>query len=826
MVSRYCLIVLSLSVAFAQTARFPSAIAGDSDLISVVDGAQTTLSGSMTDSATQFTVASASKIVAHQLLSIGNELVLTCNVVGTTISIGYSSCPNVDGRGYSGTVAASHTSGALVSGNIDAWHHNSLKAEVKAIETALGTNLANVIALRAAAPVISSADYIFSPQTPGGSLSIGSNTITLTPCPLGVSGSDASHYLYIQHGTGTAEAVPITGGTCASGAATGTLIITAANTHSGAWTIESATNGQAEAVADNPNGAVIQLPAGTLTERATVTFGAHHAFIGAGTGLTIVDCEGIGDSWGYSYFSAVLGSEYDVVSSIWFQNFTFKGKNGIQLNNVTIPGGGTFQGNLLGLHVEDVQFDGVYSTISDSHKWTNVVPTISEMRGYGTAIRCVQCFKGTIIHNQIEDYGIGIEYDGDEVYIGEQNRISFDGWLIYMDGTLSPIFNGNQNIIEGNKLSAIMRMGGVVLNGTISVHVTDNYMESYCPSSQFVKSTGSYGTLIAGNRMDDPNNSVLCVTAATNSTPIFNLDDFYGVEITNNFMQVGVGTAPGMLFGTTHYSNNIANIYRVHDNDLNWPEPTGTPNFKWNTTFPVQPTALVGSLDPYLFRVNNIPGGFTAGFLSMPWTVSGTTGRYVLSTQSCCWVANFPLQNAAANTFAVNVTGRKNGTGAGFLSVDYVGTGTTNVFGANLNFTATSGTEVKTAYVTVPAGEVFSGRWAVSIDTSQAEIESIQLVPLRNRPKGIDIASAGTISVGDWSNGDLFVVTGTTGIATVNTCSAQFAGRRVTLMFSGALTVTDGSNLKLAGNFVTTADDTLTLACDGTNWVEVGRSVN
>ena len=38
--------------------------------------------------------------------------------------------------------------------------------------------------------------------------------------------------------------------------------------------------------------------------------------------------------------------------------------------------------------------------------------------------------------------------------------------------------------------------------------------------------------------------------------------------------------------------------------------------------------------------------------------------------------------------------------------------------------------------------------------------------------------------------------------------------------------MTDGSNLKLAGNFVTTADDVITLVCDGTNWFEMSRSVN
>ncbi len=83
------------------------------------------------------------------------------------------------------------------------------------------------------------------------------------------------------------------------------------------------------------------------------------------------------------------------------------------------------------------------------------------------------------------------------------------------------------------------------------------------------------------------------------------------------------------------------------------------------------------------------------------------------------------------------------------------------------------------------------------------------------------VASAGTITVPPGA--DFVTVSGTTGITSI---TAGYAGQRVTLMFQGALTVTDGSNLKLAGNFVSTADDTLTLVCDGTNWFQVSSSVN
>jgi hypothetical protein len=74
----------------------------------------------------------------------------------------------------------------------------------------------------------------------------GAKTATLTPCPKGVAGANTNHRLYISGGTGTAEDVLITGGTCTSGAATGTLAFTTANTHTGSWSLRSATAGLQE----------------------------------------------------------------------------------------------------------------------------------------------------------------------------------------------------------------------------------------------------------------------------------------------------------------------------------------------------------------------------------------------------------------------------------------------------------------------------------------------------------------------------------------------------------------------------------------------------
>lgn len=65
-----------------------------------------------------------------------------------------------------------------------------------------------------------------------------------------------------------------------------------------------------------------------------------------------------------------------------------------------------------------------------------------------------------------------------------------------------------------------------------------------------------------------------------------------------------------------------------------------------------------------------------------------------------------------------------------------------------------------------------------------------------------------------------------TGNTNITSMTAIHSGAIVTLKFTGTPTFTDGSNLKLAGNLVATADDTITLACDGTNWFEMSRSIN
>jgi hypothetical protein len=120
--------------------------------------------------------------------------------------------------------------------------------------------------------------------------SAGANTITLTPCPKGLGGSDVSHPVYISGGTGTAEAVGIAGGTCTPGADTGTIEVTTANTHTGAWTVTSATAGMREACGLSGS---IHVPMGTYAIHAPIVCANPTAIQGVSQGDSILACSNL-----------------------------------------------------------------------------------------------------------------------------------------------------------------------------------------------------------------------------------------------------------------------------------------------------------------------------------------------------------------------------------------------------------------------------------------------------------------------------------------------------------------------------------------------------
>jgi hypothetical protein len=246
-------------------ARYPSSIAADAALKVASNQVETTLTMRVSSLDTIFRVSDTSRLETDMLLSIDSEIVSVSAIDATSSLITVV-------RGFDGTVPSAHNAGSALRAYIVAWHHNALAAEITAIETALGPNLSNIGTSGSGYGVMSTL-YDFGARTPGGSLVVGANNITLAPVPQGVNGSDVEHYLYVSGGAGTAEAVKIIGGSAVAGAASGTLIIQCANTHSGPWSIRSATTGAQEALIANasPGGYYdVKLPNGVMDWYAPV----------------------------------------------------------------------------------------------------------------------------------------------------------------------------------------------------------------------------------------------------------------------------------------------------------------------------------------------------------------------------------------------------------------------------------------------------------------------------------------------------------------------------------------------------------------------------
>ena len=87
-----------------------------------------------------------------------------------------------------------------------------------------------------------SSDFNWS-QSPSTNLSTpGAKTVNLAACVAGVLASEPQYYVYVA-GTGTAEAVLVTGGSCQGDGQSGTLQFTTANAHPAGYTVGSASSG-------------------------------------------------------------------------------------------------------------------------------------------------------------------------------------------------------------------------------------------------------------------------------------------------------------------------------------------------------------------------------------------------------------------------------------------------------------------------------------------------------------------------------------------------------------------------------------------------------
>jgi hypothetical protein len=473
------------------TPVFPAAVATDAQLKVANNLIQAKLRVAVDAVNTILFLDSATGFKPNSLVSIDQEIVAIESVTTTpnpalTVASG--------GRGFDGTSAAAHSAGAKVSIFIDAWHHNVLAAEVKAVQAFLGPNGQNLTNLAG----YQSTGYDFAPQSPGGSLVAGSNSVTLTPVPKGVNGTDRFHYLYISGGTGAAEAVKITGGTAVAGAASGTVIFTCANAHSGAWTIRSASSGIKEAsIAQNDIGTVT-VPAGTYKLYGPLILPTTMSLEGMGAYATFLQAQAGADP-------AIVIVNYDKTEGTGF----FGEHRNYQLQGPESGRGFWIGGNVLGIsntwQGDQVRVSNCYFCMFNQTlviQGGNFCVFTRSMfaplsTGLGTAIY-IPAGGGSL--QPLEFYGCVIT--GQNIAVQMDNGNFGSAYILYMGGQVSGLLTGSElgweshgthfepnvqnQMIVNTTTGAIVKIYG----GLISVH-----LNTLMASAISITGTGSSCTI-------------------------------------------------------------------------------------------------------------------------------------------------------------------------------------------------------------------------------------------------------------------------------------------------------------------------------------------
>ena len=345
-----------------------------------------------------------------------------------------------------------------------------------AIQGLLGGSLGTTSTDPITQPTVYASLYAWQQQAVGSSnasgLQVGPNTVTLTPCPHGVNGTDSWHYVYVS-GTGTPEVVLITGGTCVSGGSSGTIEFQAVNAHSPGYSIGTATGGLQEAIID----AVVKSQGTSLARpivvnptnyllRARVSVRANNLSIsGFGSILTCAmadTCLMLGDPvagtftritvQGFTFQPGLINGSYPAIED---------NANGSRMNNITVIPGTTGKEKLGYL----IQVDN-----DQASNMTQIDPN-----GQASAMRCDVAFCGAIIYapgpfstrsavGWISDSSLSMQCGTNGVDWESGNSVSISDSVIQgypQYGVRAGISQGGYG---GVKLSNVYEEGGVCPN--------------------------------------------------------------------------------------------------------------------------------------------------------------------------------------------------------------------------------------------------------------------------------------------------------------------------------------------------------------------------
>lgn len=388
--------------------------------------------------------------------------------------------------------------------------------------------------------------------------------------------------------------------------------------------------------------------------------------------------------------------------------------------------------------------------------------------------------------------------------------------------------SGNAVITSIDDTSAgVSDHDGIIVQGTRCV-VTDNVVRSTSNNTTAGvgiryqgASTKAQSCVISGNKTFGYKYGIMVDGVATFTTQ-------GGVAISNNYVE-----SPNLtgiyINGSIAAANTLKNV-SITGNTIKSPGDRGILVLN-ATQIAISGNVIDSPAAEGMSLYNNSTGSFSDCTITGN-TIKNPTGDGMLIRSGTGVTVSGNSVEVPTNKHAIYFLTTVHGTISGNR---ILGLSTTGSVGIRLGTTATNvaitGNEVTGVSIGIYfssadcINNIVSGNVSLSNTTAFNLSTGSPNVVANNIPGVIaTVASAATITLPPSEN-DFYAISGTTNIDTITATS--MAGRRITLKFAGILTVGDGTgNCKLSAGFTTTADDTITLACDGTSWYEIARSVN